>query len=83
MTSSGESCDISNTQETQAVLSSPELSRKRARLQSKCGHLFWSRLFGNDVLAEKLTSHNSAIFEFDNLKEAARECAVRHALMQR
>ena len=25
-------------------------------VQSKCGHLNWSRLFGNDPLAEKLTS---------------------------
>ena len=45
-------------------------------VQSKSGHLNWARLFG-------LTSHYSAIFEFDNLEEAARESAVRQSLMQR
>ena len=52
-------------------------------VQSECGHLNWSRFFGNDTSAEKLTSHFSAIFEFDNLEEAARECVVRQSLMQR
>ena len=52
-------------------------------MQSKYGHLNWSRLFGNDPLAEKLTSHYSANFRFDNLEEAARECAVRQSLLQR
>ena len=52
-------------------------------VQSKCGHLNWSRLFGNDFVAEKLTSHYSATFEFDNLDEAARGCAVRQSLLQR
>ena len=52
-------------------------------VQSKCGHLNLTRLFGNDLPAENLTSHYSAIFEFDNLKEAARECVVRQSLKQR
>ena len=52
-------------------------------VQSKCGHLNWSRLFGNDPLAEKLISHYSPIFKFDNMEEAARESAVRQSLMQR
>ena len=42
-----------------------------------------ARLFGNDSLAGKLTSHYSAIFDFDNLEEAARESAVRQSLMHR
>ena len=35
------------------------------------------------LLPKKLTSHYSAIFEFDNLEEAARECAARQSLLQR
>ena len=52
-------------------------------VQSKRGHINWSRLFGNDPLAEKLTSHYSAIFEFANQEEAARECAARQSFLQR
>ena len=39
--------------------------------------------FGNDPPAEKLTSHYSAFFEFDDLEEAAGECAVRQSPLQR
>ena len=52
-------------------------------VQSERGHINWSRLFGNDPPAEKLTSHYSAIFEFDNPEEAARECAARQSLLKR
>ena len=51
-------------------------------VQCKGGHVNWGRLFGSVSPAEALSSHYSAIFEFDNLEEAAQESELRQSVMQ-
>ena len=51
-------------------------------VKSKGGHVNWGRLFGSVSPAEALSSHYSAIFEFDNLEEAAQESEMRQSVMQ-
>ena len=46
-------------------------------VQSKGGHVNWCRLFGNVSPAEALSSHYSAIFEFDGLERAAQESVMQ------